>query len=178
MGLLALFGPFTDRNDRFPYLFMYSTNEIPNPFRAEPSRIGHYSGTFENSLWSPPFLGSRIECLRHKLARKNRTRVLMFSWNFLCILRWSELPLGNALRRWFVKAGTHKNLSVRKVLFDWWILARTAGVTSILMTCVETLTATFASEATYAGQGYLLKLVDLNIVWGIVVFKSSKIWKP
>ena len=127
MGLLALFGPFTDRNDRFPYLFMYSTNEIPNPFRAEPSRIGHYRGTFENSLWSPPFLGSRIECLRHKLARKNRTRVLMFSWNFLCILRWSELPLGNALRRWFVKAGTHKNLSVRKVLFDWWILARTAG---------------------------------------------------
>ena len=63
-----------------------------------------------------------------------------------------------------MKAGTHKNLSVRKVSFDWWILARTAGVTSILMTCVETLTATFASEATYAGQEYLLKLVDLNIV--------------
>ena len=39
-----------------------------------------------------------------------------------------------------------------------------AGVTSILMTCVETLTVTFASETTYAGQGYLLKLVDLNIV--------------
>ena len=63
-----------------------------------------------------------------------------------------------------MKAGTHKNLSVRKVLFDWWILARTAGVTSILMTCVETLTATFVSEASYAGQEYLLKLVDLNIV--------------
>ena len=31
-------------------------------------------------------------------------------------------------------------------------------------TCVETLTATFASEASYAGQEYLLKLVDLNIV--------------
>ena len=131
MRLLALFGPFTDRNDRFPYHFMFWKRY---PFRAEPSP-GHYRGTFENSLWSPPFLGSRIECLRHKLARKNRTRVLMFSWNFLCILRWSELPLGNARRRWFVKAGTHKNLSVRKVLFDWWILARTAGVTSILMTC-------------------------------------------
>ena len=170
----------------FSPLSCTSTNEIPTlsytwslkkgplPGGASPY-VGHYRGTPGNSLWSPPFIGSRIECLRHKLARKNRTRVLMFQilGNFLCILRWSELPLGNARRRWFVKAGTHKNLSVRKVLFDWWILARTAGVTSILMTCVETLTATFASEATYAGQGYLLKLVDLSIVWGIVVFESS-----
>ena len=171
MRLLALFGPFTDRNDRFPYHFMFWKRY---PFRARSLPVQAIIGLPPRTASDPlRFLGSRIECLRHKLARKNRTRVLMFSWNFLCILRWSELPLGNALRRWFVKAGTHKNLSVRKVLFDWWILARTAGVTSILMTCVETLTATFASEATYAGQGYLLKLVDLNIVWGIVVFKSS-----
>ena len=165
MRLLALVALLqTGMTDFLPFDILQLMKSLPFhmpevwkrcPFRAEPPRIGHYRVTPGNSLWSPPFLGSRIECLRHKLALKNRTRVLMFQilGNFLFILRWSELPLGNALRRWLVKAGTHKDLSVRKILFDWWILVRMAGVTSILMTCVETLTVTFASEATYAGQG-------------------------
>ena len=58
MGLSALLGPFTDRNERFPYPFIYFNYEIPTctlssisctwslteryPFLAEPPRIGRY----------------------------------------------------------------------------------------------------------------------------------------
>ena len=51
MGLSALIGPFTGRNDRFPYPYTSTTKSLPfhipeawkrYPFRAEPPRIGHY----------------------------------------------------------------------------------------------------------------------------------------
>ena len=51
MGLSAVIGPFTCRNDRFPYPYTSTTKSLPfhipeawkrYPFRAEPPRIGHY----------------------------------------------------------------------------------------------------------------------------------------
>ena len=70
MGLSALLGPFTDRNDRFPYPFIYFNYEIPTcslssisctwslteryPFRAEPPRKGRYReypGFGQKKIW-------------------------------------------------------------------------------------------------------------------------------
>ena len=67
MRLLALFGPFKDRNDGFPTLSNTSTNEIPTlsseaceryPFRAEHPRVGHYRE------YPPGVSATRIKLMR------------------------------------------------------------------------------------------------------------------